>query len=108
MSDIENTVERLIYARLTILYDFDKDEDGNPREERAGEIALAARPQAGDVIDVLREGELEPDVVTVRYVHHCAVAVPLPETAFPSMQRTKPSLEIVADYTPFALRIPRF
>jgi hypothetical protein len=79
-------------ARLMVFYDLDRGEDDEPREENWGEWDFAMLPRQGELVHVLREQG--SDVVIVDRIMHFAVQNPLPETSFPSLQHTDPTIRI--------------
>ena len=86
----------MVRALLIVRYQFDKDEDGDPRTENWGVFDFAALPCAGDLVTVNYEDALQS--VIVKKIEHFAIQYPLPEVSFPSLQRREPVQHVIADW----------
>lgn len=93
----------MITARLILTYESERDNTGSPPEEDLGEISLVAAPAVGEIILVLRRGQMEADVCRVSRVIHRAVPSPYEPSLMPSLDQQVPSLLIFAAYAPFAI-----
>ena len=86
----------MIRALLIVRFQREKDEYGNARQETWGEFDFQQLPSSGDRLNVLFQDENH--VLEVKFVQHFPVQHPIPETAFPSLQRKVPVQHIEADW----------
>jgi len=86
----------VIRAHLRVNFQFDKDADGNARQEDWGEFDFAELPRKGELVDVIYDHSNQ--TVIVSNIIHFAVPNPRPETDFPSLERKEPVQHILADW----------
>ena len=86
----------MITANLIVSFPFDKNEDGNPREEEWGGIGLPAAPVTGDLIHVWHDHDYQ--IVRVNQVLHNAILHPLPDDELAGIRRKVPYLDIQAEW----------
>jgi hypothetical protein len=85
----------MIRAGLTVFYQFDKNEDGEPRGEYWGEFDFVVIPRAGEMVDAYHDGSIQ--TVVVRRIDHSALEIPI---AHPDMAtwHKEPTIRIIADW----------
>lgn len=85
----------MIRAKLLVRYQFDKNEDGEPRTERWGEFDFLTLPRVDELVSVYFDESYQ--TVIVRSIEHSGVEVPV---AHPEMQlwRKTPEIRLTSDW----------
>ena len=85
-----------VRTRVIVRYQFDKDADGNPRQENWGEYDFNVLPRQGDIIDVIHDHDYH--TLEVKIVEHTGVSFPPPNTGLKTVDDVKPSQRLITDW----------
>jgi hypothetical protein len=84
----------MLTVHLTVYYEHERNDDGQPKEENWGEWEVETLPRVGEAIQVERDNWFR--TLIVKNVTHFAVQRPVRPTAWPPVKLKEPKVTIYA------------
>lgn len=86
----------IVTARVIVRYNFEKDSEGNPREENWGCFDFEHLPRQGEWISLYRDHENHD--LLVKVVEHSGISNPRPQTGMKTIDDDEPSTRLLVDW----------